>query len=94
MKLKIKGYIATISIVATVMLTACGGGSGGGNTDDQDEVVNFNQSVVDLAANGSTMTFDGKVYDVDNLPIELSDYMWEVEEDDLDQTDLDDVFLD
>ena len=56
-------------------------------------LVDFNQTVLELATpQGSVTLYDGRTYDGESTPIEISDYTWEIDNSDVDESELDDVF--
>ena len=93
--------VNSLIAVATLALAACGGGGGSAGGDEppddplppQPVAADFGKTISDLLAPEGTVTLpDGKTYDADSAPIEMSDYLWDIDNSDVDESPLDDVF--
>jgi len=98
--------LRSVGIISLMSLVACGGGGGGGGGSSSNppmdppappppmqSTVDFGKTLSDLVTpDGSVTLPDGRSYDADSAPIEMSDYIWDIDNTDDDQTVLDDVF--
>ena len=108
MTLQFKLKVTLLASLVSLGLAACGGGGGGSNETAVNEppttppvsmppatasAVSFGDTIADLVApDGSVTLPDGRTYDADSAPIEMSDYTWEVDNTDADESVLDDAF--
>ena len=94
---KRKLQLLMASLVSSVLM-GCGGGSGSSqsnnnNDDNSSNVVNFGQTVSGLVmADGDVALPDGQNYNANSSAISLSDFTWEIDGTDSDQSELDDPF--
>ncbi len=94
-----------LALVACVSLglSACGGG-GGGSSEPEIETpdpvtppvsmaVDFGKTVSELVGpEGSTTLPDGNTFDAEGSPIDVPEYMWDIDGSDVDESELDNVF--
>lgn len=87
--------------LAALFISACGGGSGGSNDPEIEppteppisEAVDFGKTISDLVSEeGSTTLPDGNTFDSESNPIEIPDYVWDIDDADVDESVLDDIF--